>query len=119
MKKPNRAPICQFISHLQQLNGYLELLPCRFYSDRATKLISEVKPLDDFDLASIILRMVPTNWQDQYKLSGATVPQSIQKLLESLECIKKAFPTDKDPEGHKTSAKSGNSAKKKMALFKD
>jgi hypothetical protein len=42
--------------------------------------------------------MVPRNWQNQYKLMGATVPQSVHKLLEALEHIYKAFLTDKECE---------------------
>ncbi len=89
LKKPNRVLIHQFISRLQQLNGYLELLPCLYYSNHATKLTTVVKPFNDTNLVSHILRLVSRNWQDQYKLSGATVPQSVRKLLESLECIKR------------------------------
>ena len=33
LKKPNRVPIRQFVQRVQQLNGYLHLLPCLFYSD--------------------------------------------------------------------------------------
>ena len=79
----------------QQLNGYLNLLPCLFYSEHATKLTKVVQAFDDVDLASHILRMVPRNWQDQYKLTVGSVPQSVCKLLEALECIKKAYPTEK------------------------
>ena len=67
----------------------MHLLPCLFYSERATKLTKEVEPFDDADLASHILRMVPKHWQDQYKLMGDTVPQSICKLLEVLEHIER------------------------------
>ena len=104
LKKPNRVPIRQFVQRVQQLNGYLHLLPCLFYSERATKLTKEVEPFDDADLASHILRMVPKHWQDQYELTGGTVPQSIRKLLEALERIEKAFPTEKEHEGPKASA---------------
>ena len=47
LKKPNRVPIRQFVQRVQQLNGYLHLLPCLFYSERATKLTKEVEPFDD------------------------------------------------------------------------
>ncbi len=73
----------------------MDLLPCLFYSERATKLTKVVQAFNDVDQASHILRMVPKNWQDQYKLTGGTVPQSIRKLLEALECIEKAYPTKK------------------------
>ena len=59
MKKPNRVLIRQFMQRVQQLNSYLDLLPCIFYSKRATKLIKVVEPFDDLDLVSHILRMVP------------------------------------------------------------
>jgi hypothetical protein len=35
--------------------GYLDLLPCPFYSDHGTKLTKVVKPFGDVDLASHIL----------------------------------------------------------------
>ena len=50
----------------------------------------QMGPFDDPDLASHILKMVPRSWQDQYELTGATVPQSIRELLEALECIEQA-----------------------------
>ena len=37
LKKPNRVPIRQFVQRVQQLNDYLELLPCLFQSNRATR----------------------------------------------------------------------------------
>ena len=86
-------PIRQFVHRVHQLNGYLGLLPCLFYSEHATKLTKVVELFDDADLASHILRMVLKHWQDQYKLTGGTVPQSVCKLLKTLECIEKAFLT--------------------------
>ena len=77
------------VQRVQQLNGYLDLLPCLFYSERMTKLTKVVEPFDDADLASHILRMVPKHWQDQYKLTGGTVPQSVRKLLERLSTSKR------------------------------
>jgi hypothetical protein len=121
LKKPNRVPIRQFVQRIQQLNGYLNLLPCLFYSERATKLTKAVQSFDDPDLASHILRMVPKQWQDQYELTGSTVPQSVRKLLEALERIEKAFPTEKDNrEGPKSGLTGGSSSKKqKMVSFDD
>ena len=68
LKKPIRVPIRQFVQRVQQLNGYLDLLPCLFYSECATKLTKFVEPFDDADLASPILRMARKHWQDQYEL---------------------------------------------------
>jgi hypothetical protein len=94
-------------------------LPCLFYSERATKLTKEVEPFNDADLASHILRMVPKHWQDQYNLTGGTVPQSVCKLLEALESIEKAFPTEKEHEGPKANETGGGSSKKRMVSFTD
>ena len=63
--------------------------------------------------------MVPRHWQDQYELTGGTVPQSVCKLLEALECIKKAYPTKKEREGPKANATGGGSSKKRMVSFSD
>ena len=117
LKKPNRVLNRQFVQRIQQLNSYLDLLPCLFYSEHATKLNKVVQSFDNSYLASHILHMVPRNWQDQYKLTGGTVPQSIRKLLEALECIEKAFPTKKDREKPKAGATGGGSSKKKMVSF--
>jgi hypothetical protein len=54
LKKPNRIPIREFVQRIQQLNGYLDLLPCLFYSDCTTKLTKVLEPFDDVDLASHI-----------------------------------------------------------------
>jgi len=83
------------VQRVQQLNGYLDQLPCLLYSERATKQTKVMEPINDPDLASHILRMVPRHWHDQYELTGITVPQSVCKLLKALERIDKAFPTEK------------------------
>ena len=78
------------MQRIQQLNRYLDPLPCLFYSEHATKLTKVVQAFKDADLASYILQMVPRNWQDQYELTGGIVPQSVCKLLKALERIEKA-----------------------------
>jgi hypothetical protein len=83
LKKPNRVPIRDFVQRIQCLNGYIDLLPCLFYSSKAAKSTKVCGPFDDTDLASHILRMVPRNWQDQYELSGALVPQSVREPARS------------------------------------
>ena len=113
LKKPNRVPIWQFVQRVQQLNSYLELLPCFHYSPWATKLTKKLGPFDDQDLASHILHMCPGTWQAQYELTKDTVPQSMRKLLEALECIEKAFPMDKE----KGKTNQGDSNKRKMVSF--
>ena len=102
------------MQQIQHLNGYLDLLPCLYYSSRASKSTKITGLLDDTDLASRILRMIPRTWQEKYKLNGATVPQCVRKLLEAQEFIEKAFLTDKDHEGPKSSTKLSDSTKRKM-----
>ena len=55
LKNPNRDLIRQFMQRIQQLNGYLDLLLCLFYSKHAIKLTQVVQTFDDVDLASNIL----------------------------------------------------------------
>jgi hypothetical protein len=119
LKKPNRAPRRDFVWRVDCLNRYLTLLLCLHYSSKAAKSMKVVGPFDDPDLASHILRMVPMNWQDQYVLTGATVPQSIRELLEALERIEQAFPTNKVGDGPKTTSMSSDSSKWKMVSFNE
>ena len=107
------------MQRIQHLNGYLDLLSCLFYSERATKLTKVVQAFDDIDLASHILLMVPRNWQDQYKLTVGSVPQSVWKLVEALERTEKAYPTEKECERPKSNRDGGGSSKKRMVTFSD
>ena len=63
LKKPNRVPIRDFVRRVECLNGYLTLLPCLYYSSKAAKSMKVVRPFNDPDLASDILRMVTWYWQ--------------------------------------------------------
>jgi hypothetical protein len=96
LKKPNQVPIQQFVQLVQQLSNYLELLPCLYQSNPATPVTKKVGPIEDADLTGHILRMCPGTWQAQYKLKAETIPQCIRDLLNDLEKIKKAFPTEYD-----------------------
>eukprot|EP00804_Cyclotella_cryptica_P012252 CCRYP_013850-RA/>CCRYP_013850-RA protein AED:0.42 eAED:0.44 QI:0/0/0/1/1/1/2/0/306 len=68
LKKPNRVLIRQFFVRVEQLNSYLETLPCLYYSPKANQATKKVLPLDDADLATHLLRMCPAKWQTQYDL---------------------------------------------------
>ena len=107
------------MQRIQQLNGYLDLLSCLFYPERATKLTKVVQAFDDIDLASHILLMVPRNWQDQYKLTVGNVPQSVHKLLYALKCFETAYLTESEQEGQKANMTGGGSSKKRMVTFSD
>ena len=63
--------------------------------------------------------MVPKHLQDQYKLTGGTVPQSMRKQFEARERIEKAFPTEEECKGPKASMIGDGSSKKRMVSFSD
>ena len=96
LKKPNRVPIRQFVQRVQQLNDYLELLPCLYQSNQATPATKKVGPFDNAYLEGHILCMCPGTWQAQYELKAKTVPQCICDLLDDLKKIKKASPMEHD-----------------------
>eukprot|EP00804_Cyclotella_cryptica_P027692 CCRYP_010292-RA/>CCRYP_010292-RA protein AED:0.22 eAED:0.57 QI:0/0/0/1/1/1/2/0/395 len=119
LKKPNRVPIRQFVQRVQQLNDYLVLFPCLYQSNRATPATKKVGPIDDADLAGHILRMCPGTWQAQYELKAETVPQCVRDLLNDLEKIKKAFPTERDQSAKKGKLNPSESNKRKMVSFNE
>jgi len=57
---------------VQQLNVYLELLPCLYQSNRVTKTTKKVRPIDNVNLVGHILCMCPGTWQVQYELKADT-----------------------------------------------
>jgi hypothetical protein len=112
LRKPNRVPIRQFLARVEQLNSYLENLPCLYYSSNANQATKLVKPLDDADLATHLLRMCPAKWQTQYDLTEKTTPVSVRALLPILEKIENNAEHDaKPPNVNKTK---GAGEKRKM-----
>ena len=97
LRKPNRVPIRQFLVRVEQLNSYLENLPCLYYSSNATQVTKMVTPLDDADLATHLLRMCPAKWQTQYDLTEKTTPVSVRGLLPILEKIENNAELDAKP----------------------
>eukprot|EP00804_Cyclotella_cryptica_P019284 CCRYP_006162-RA/>CCRYP_006162-RA protein AED:0.40 eAED:0.73 QI:0/0/0/1/0/0.5/2/139/216 len=90
LKKPNRVSIRQFFVRVEQLNNYLETLPCLHYSPKANQATKKVLLLDDADLATHLLCMCPAKWQTQYDLTENTTPVSTRALLLVLENIENA-----------------------------
>ena len=112
LKKPNRVPIRQFFVRVEQLNSYLETLPCLYYSPKANQATKQVLPLDDADLAAHLLRMCPAKWQTQYDLTENTTPVSTRALLLVLENIENNAELDAKPtSAHKAKGPEG---KRKM-----
>ena len=48
LRKPNRVPIRQFLVRVEQLNSYLENLPCLYYSSNATQVTKMVTSQEVF-----------------------------------------------------------------------
>jgi len=89
------------MQHVQQLNDYLDIFPCLYESNWATKTMKKVKPINDADLAGHILCMCPGTWQAQYALKAETVPQGVRDLLDELKKIDKAFLMEQEQPGKK------------------
>ena len=89
LKKPQRVPVRYFVQRVEQLNSYLSYLPCTYDSPRATASTKPVMAYDEAELASLLLRMCPESWQDQYDLTQDSLPQSVRKLLGVLENVEK------------------------------
>ena len=85
----DKMPIRQFMQRVQQLNDYLDLLPCLFYSEHATKLTKEVEPFDDADLVSHILRMVPKHWQTSASSRAVLYPRAFASYSKHLSASKR------------------------------
>ena len=65
VRKPARVKVRQFVQRIQQLNGYLSHLPCKFYSAHKSDTTEVVKPFGDTELAELVLRMCPDRWQSR------------------------------------------------------
>ena len=44
LRKPKQIPIHQFLVGIKQLNSYLEMLPCLYYSPSANQATKQVLP---------------------------------------------------------------------------
>eukprot|EP00804_Cyclotella_cryptica_P019778 CCRYP_009682-RA/>CCRYP_009682-RA protein AED:0.44 eAED:0.96 QI:0/0/0/1/0/0.33/3/0/306 len=97
LKKPNRVSIRQFFVQVEQLNSYLETLPCLYYSPKANQATKKILPLDDADLATHLLCMCPAKWQTQYDLTENTTPVSTRALILVLENIENNAELDNKP----------------------
>ena len=85
--RKSQIPICQFLVQVEQLNSYLETLPCLYYSPSANQATKQVLPLDDADLAMHLLLMCPAKWQTQYNLTEKMTPVKTRALLLILSRI--------------------------------
>jgi hypothetical protein len=88
LNKPQRVPVRYFFQRVEQLNGYFSHLPCT-YDPCATAATKPIQAFNEAELATLLLRLCPKSWQDQYNLMQDSLPQSIRKLLGILENIEK------------------------------
>ncbi len=87
LKKPGRVLIRHFVGRVEQLNSYLGRLPGVVDSPKAITKTKKIEPFDETDLAQLILKMWPIEWQDQYSLSQGIILQDMRSLLVTLEII--------------------------------
>eukprot|EP00804_Cyclotella_cryptica_P007669 CCRYP_015243-RA/>CCRYP_015243-RA protein AED:0.40 eAED:1.00 QI:0/0/0/1/1/1/3/0/351 len=114
LKKPNQVSIRQFFVRVEQLNSYLETLPCLYYSPKANQATKKVLPLDDADLATHLLRMCPAKWQTQYDLTENTTPNGAQVSPVQKKGNRRANFAD-SPGGVEESSHKKSSKRKKRA----
>ena len=76
LKKPKQVTSLQFFVQVEQLNCYVKMFSCLYYSQKATQATKQALPLDDADLAMHLLCMCPAKWQTQYNLMENTTPVS-------------------------------------------
>ena len=81
LTKPNQVLISHFFVCVEQLNSYLEMLSCLYFSQKANQATKEVLPLDDMVLVTHLLHMCPARWQTQYDLTKNITKVSTGALL--------------------------------------
>ena len=72
---------------VKQLHGYLETLPCLYYSPSMNPATKQVLPLDDANFMTHLLRMCLAKRQ-KYDLTEKTTPVNTRALMLILEKIK-------------------------------
>jgi hypothetical protein len=81
LKKPQRVTVRAFFTRVEQLNSFVSLLLCLYNSPRATQATKPDKPFNEAELATLLLRMCPDSWKNQYNFSQDTIPQDSRRLL--------------------------------------
>ena len=123
IRKPNRIPVRNFFTRVEQLNSYIALLPSIYNSPMATTSTKLAKPFSESELAGHLLQACPESWINQYNVSQQHVPQDLTKLLLVLENIEKASALlnapAKSPSSNGTGTGSGSSEKRKGSSSND
>jgi hypothetical protein len=85
VKKPKNLPARVFAGQVVQMNNYVELLPCLFYSAWANNTTVKATKMSEPALAQLVLRLVPQSWQHSYSILNKGIPQSMEEILVFLE----------------------------------
>jgi hypothetical protein len=115
LKKPQRINVRQFVQRVEQLNAYIALMPCFYYSPHANASTKPKNvPFMEAGLRAHVLCMCPLQWQDQYNMNKkGMMPMDMRLLLTSLEAIERICTYEKDKsDNFEKSGKSFNKGKK-------
>ena len=88
LKNPRKIPLRNFSDRIEMLNSCIHYLPGLFDSPQGANMKRATAP-DEPELAQLLLRLVPQNQQDQYKLIKEIIPVSLRLTLDTLETIEK------------------------------
>jgi hypothetical protein len=92
IKKSQQVMVRQFVSRMGILNDYLSYLPTVYNLSMAVAGTKKMNvPIDEADLAGIMLNAVPSSWVNQYNMMHSTLLKSHRALLNDLEAIKEVM----------------------------
>jgi hypothetical protein len=110
IKKPKQVTVCQFVSCMGVLNDYLAYLLTVFDLSMAVAGTKKMNvPIDEADLAGIVLNLVPSSWVNQYNKIHSMLPKNPRALLNNLEAIEQVV-DEKHSTSLKAKAKEASSA---------
>jgi hypothetical protein len=115
LRKPQRINVRQFVWQVEQLNAYVTLMPCFYFSPHANASTKPENVLStEAELGAHVLRMCPLPWQDQYNMNkkGMT-PMDMRLLLTLLEAIERVCTHERGKPDEKSKKPSFKSEKGK------
>jgi hypothetical protein len=77
LKNPARVLIRHFVARILQINSYLGTLLGVYDSPKAIAKTKRIMPFDEVDIAQLILKMCPMEWQNKYSLSHGIILQDM------------------------------------------
>jgi hypothetical protein len=85
LKKPKNLTARVFAGRVEQMNNYVEYLPCLYYSSRANNTTEKAVKMSEPALAQLVLRLVPQSWQHSHSIFNKGIPQCMEEILVFLE----------------------------------